>query len=38
MHNDIDITKILKLIEDKFDHKGMKPRQLFAAINVQTVV
>lgn len=38
MHNDIDITKILKLIEDKFDHKGMKPRHLFASINVQTVV
>ena len=38
MQNDIDVTKILKTIEDKFDHKAMKPRHLFASISVQTVL
>ena len=34
MQNDIDITKILKSIEDKFDPIGMKPKHLFASVNV----
>ena len=38
MQNDIDMTKILQVIENKFDHQGMKPRHLFSSLSVQTVV
>ena len=38
MKDDIDTTPILKAIEDKFDPEGMKPRHLFNALGVHTVI